>query len=80
MIFHVKLGEKSYQLDDLRPFYLQDEDFLKAFNNAEKDCNFNCVTAKFDNAEISVIYQDRMIITMKQNSDEDVKMQKETAE
>lgn len=80
MIFQIKSGEKTYRLDDLLPFYRQDKEFIKAFNEAEKDCNFNCTTAYFDNAEVSVIYQDRMIVTMNEDCDEDSNMHKEPAE
>lgn len=71
MIFEVKKGDKTYNVDDLKLFHQQTKAFQKAFNQAEKSDALDLTIAHFDNAD-AILYTNssRVLITLKEIEDE----------
>ncbi len=72
MIFEISKSDKTYKVDDLKPFDQQTKAFQKAFNEAEKIEGDGFTTARFDNAEaLLYTHSNRVLIYLKEIENED---------
>lgn len=71
MIFEVKKEDKTYIVDDLKPFHQQRKAFQQAFNKADNENLIGVTISHFDNADaILYIESDRLLITLNENENE----------
>lgn len=71
MIFEVKKEDRTYIVDDLKPFHQQPKSFQKAFNDIKIENESDVTTASFDNAD-AIIYTEtnRVLILLKKIENE----------
>jgi hypothetical protein len=72
MIFQITKGSNTYDIDDLKPFNQQTKALQQAFDEAEKQGDHACQIAEFANAQVSVYFSNRVIVTLKDIEDENI--------
>lgn len=72
MIFQITKGSNTYNIHDLKPFNQQTKAFQQAFDEAEKQGDHACQITEFDNAQVSVYFSNRVIVTLKDSEDENI--------